>query len=170
MKSYTTAITLFLIILSAAILQMTVFSRLMLLHGAADIVLLTLISWSLQENGPNMWPWTILAGSIIAFASALPIYTPILGYLIVTGLAWLTQRRIWQTPLLAMLLVTLLGTIIYHLMSMAALFLNGSPIPFEIAWNQVTMPSLLLNLFLAIPVYAAMHSIKDQLYPLNTQA
>ncbi len=169
MKTYTTAISLFLIIITTAILQMTVFSRLMLLHGASDIVLLTLIAWSLQEQGPNMWPWTILAGVVIAFASALPLFTPILGYLIVTAMARLTQRRIWQTPLLAMLLVTLLGTIIFHLLSMASLFLSGSPISFEIAWNQITMPSLLLNLLLAIPVYATMHSIKDQLYPLNTQ-
>ncbi len=98
MKSYTTAITLFFIILSAAILQMTVFSRLMLLHGAADIVLLILIAWNLQENGPNMWPWTFLAGGIISFTSALPYFVPILGYLVVTGTARLTQRRIWQTP------------------------------------------------------------------------
>jgi rod shape-determining protein MreD len=170
MKSYSTAITLFLIILSAAILQMTVFSRLTLLHGAVDIVLLTLIAWSLQENGPNMWPWTILAGALITFASALPYFVPILGYLTVTGMARLTQRRIWQTPLLAMLLVTLLGTIIYHFLSMAALFLNGSIVSFGISWNQVTMPSLLLNLLLAIPVYATIHSIKDQLNPLSAQA
>ena len=170
MKPYTTAITLFVIIVTAAILQMTIFSRLMLLHGASDILLLTLISWNLQENGPNMWPWTLLAGVVIAFTSAMPFYVPIFGYLIATGLAKLTQRRIWQTPILAMLLVTLVGTIIYHLMSMAALFLTGSSISFEVAWTQVTIPSLLLNLLLAIPVYAAMHNIKDQLYPLSTQA
>jgi cell shape-determining protein MreD len=169
MKSSSKAFILFFTILSVAILQMTIFSRLTLLHGTADLVLLSLIAWSLQENGPNMWPWTILSGAVITFASALPFYMPLLGYLVVTGLARLTQRRIWQTPILAMLLVTLIGTIVFHLLSMAALFLNGSPLQFDVAWNQVTMPSLLLNLLLAIPVYAAIHNINDQMDPLNNQ-
>lgn len=151
-------------------LQMTVFSRFMLLHGTADIVLLTLVAWNLQENGPNMWPWTVLAGVVITYISALPFYTPVVGYLIVTALARLTQRRIWQTPLLAMLLVTLLGTLAFHLLSIAALFLNGSMIQFKTAWSDVTLPSLLLNLMLSIPVYAVIHSIKDQLNPSYTQA
>jgi cell shape-determining protein MreD len=169
MKSYSTSIILFIVIILVAILQMTVFSRLMLLHGAADIVLLTLIAWSLQENGPSMWPWTLLAGAIISFASALPFMVPLPGYLLATGVTRLTQRRIWQSPLLAMLLVTLVCTILFHLLSMAALFADGTSIHFQEAWTQVTMPSLLLNLLLAIPVYAAIHSIHEQMHPIYQQ-
>jgi cell shape-determining protein MreD len=167
MKSYTTIIVLIATIILVSMLQMTVFSRLMLLHGTADIVLLVLIAWNLQEGGPNMWPWTLLAGGIIAFASALPFFAPIPGYLIVTGIARLTQRRIWQSPILAMLLVTLIGTLIYHLLSLMFIFLEGGSLQFNTAWNQVTLPSMLLNLILAIPVYALIHSLSDQLRPLH---
>jgi len=117
-----------------------------------------------------MWPWTLLAGAVISFASALPFFIPIPGYLLVTGVTRLIQKRIWQSPLLAMLLVTMVGTLLYHLLSMSAMFLNGSPIQFGVAWSQVTLPSLLLNLMLAIPVYATVHSIRDGLSPIYQQS
>ena len=80
----------------------------------------------LQEDGPNMWPWTCWQVAIISFRFRTAIHGSLCpGYLLVTGIARLTQRRIWQSPLLAMLLVTLVGTLVYHLISMAALFLNG---------------------------------------------
>jgi hypothetical protein len=169
MKSYTIPIVIFITIILTVMLQMTVFSRLMLLGGAADIVLLVLVAWNLQEDGPNMWAWTLLAGGVITFASALPFFIPIPGYLLVSGIARLTQRRIWQSPLLAMLLVTLISTLVYHLLSMTALFLEGGSLEFNEAWTLVTLPSLLLNLILAIPVYAVIHSIHDQLSPLHQQ-
>jgi len=169
MKPYSTSIILFLSVLLAVMLQIAVFSRLMLLRGTADIVLLVLVAWNIQEDGPNMWPWTILAGSLTAFASALPFYAPLPGYLLVTGIARLTQRRIWQSPLLAMLLVTLVGTLVYHLLSISILFLQGGSMQFEQAWSIVTLPSLLLNLLLAIPVYAIVHNIQDQMRPIHQQ-
>ena len=170
MRSYSIPVALFISVILTAMLQMTVFSRLTLLHGAADIVLLTLVAWGLQEDNPNMWPWTLLAGAVISFASALPFFLPIPGYLLVTGVTRLIQKRIWQSPLLAMLLVTMVGTLLYHLLSMSAMFLNGSTIQFGVAWSQVTLPSLLLNLMLAIPVYATVHSIRDGLSPIYQQS
>jgi len=169
MKSYSTSITLFFFIILAVMLQIAVFSRLMLLRGSIDIVLLVLVAWNMQEDGPNMWPWTLLAGSLTAFASALPFFAPIPGYLLVTGFARLTQRRIWQSPLLVMLLVTLVGTLIYHLLSMGVLFMQTGSMQFEQAWNLVTLPSLLLNLLLAIPVYAIVHNVRDQINPIHQQ-
>lgn len=169
MKSYSTPIILFLSVILTVMLQIAVFSRLMLLRGSADIILLTLVAWNMQEDGPNMWPWTVLAGSLTAFASALPFLAPLPGYLLVSGFARLTQRRIWQSPMLVMLVVTLVGTLIYHLISMSALFLQGGSIQFGQAWSLVTLPSLLLNLLLAIPVYAIVHNIHDQMNPIHQQ-
>jgi cell shape-determining protein MreD len=169
MKSYSTPIILFLSVILAVMLQIAVFSRLMLLRGSVDIILLVLVAWNMQEDGPNMWPWTVLAGSLTAFASALPVFAPLPGYLLVTAFARLIQRRIWQSPLLVMLVVTLIGTLIYHVLSMGALFLGGGNLQFSQAWNLVTLPSLLLNLLLAIPVYAIVHSIRDQINPLQQQ-
>jgi cell shape-determining protein MreD len=163
------AIVLFFSVVLSIMLQMTVFSRISLLHGNLDLVMLSLIAWNLQERGPNMWPWTLLAGGIIAFASAVPFFVSIPAYLAITGLARLIQRRIWQSPLLAMLLVTLLGTLLMHFLTMAALFLNGTSFQFDSAWSQVTVPSLLLNLLMAVPVYAPIRSINDQINPLVVQ-
>jgi hypothetical protein len=169
MKTYSTPIVLFLSVVLTVMLQIAVFSRLILLRGSADIVMLTLIAWNMQEDSPNMWPWTLLAGSLTAFASALPFLAPLPGYLMVTGFARLTQRRIWQSPMLVMLVVTLVGTLVYHLVSISALFLQGGSIHFDQAWSLVTLPSLLLNLLLAIPVYAIVHSIHDQMNPIHQQ-
>ncbi len=67
-------------------LQLAVFSRLPLLHGTADLVLLVLVCWALQDRVKSHWFWTLLAGGMVTLASGLPFYTRFLG--IWQGLGW----------------------------------------------------------------------------------
>src|SRR5512146_766096 len=136
------------------ILQVGVASRLPLLHGTTDLVLVTLVAWAMQERVTTAWRWAIVGGFLVSFVSALPTLTPFLGFLVVTGLVRLVQRRIWQTPILVMFLMTFLGTLIFQGISLVALRINGTQLPFWQSLNIVVLPSALLNLILAIPIYA----------------
>lgn len=151
----------------AIMLQMAVISRITLLSGAADIVLLILIAWALQEQVEFAWHWAVLAGLLVAFASAVPIYVPIIGYLLAVALARFVIRQIWQTPILALLSVTFFGTLIYDLITYLALIVNGTRLPFDDTLALIVLPSVFLNLLLAIPIHALLRDLSLWVYPIE---
>ena len=93
------AIPLFIVL---GIFQSAVVSRLPLLHGTADLVLLVVIAWALQERVRSAWQWALIAGLVVGYLSALNLMIFLVGYLFVTGMALLLRQRIWQVPILAM--------------------------------------------------------------------
>ncbi len=149
------------------ILQTTIFSRLPLLYGTADLMLLTLTAWALQERVTSAWLWTIVGGLMVSFISAMPSFTPLVGYLMVTGLARLLQRRVWQTPILAMFVATFAGTLIMHAFSIGVLLAAGRSFDWRQGLNLITLPSVLLNMLLVLPVHAIMVDLAHWAYPVE---
>ncbi len=153
------------VLLALLILQMGLVSNMPLLHGSADLLLLALVAWALNKRVRTAWLWAVLAGLMVAFVSALPPGVALVGYLIAVGLALLIRQRIWQAPLLAMLATTFLATLFFHAISLAVLRVQGAALPLLEAFNQITLPSILLNLLLAIPIYALMGELAGWVYP-----
>jgi rod shape-determining protein MreD len=147
------------------ILQTTLVSRLPLLHGTADLLLLAVAAWSLHKRVETAWQWSIVAGLLFTVASALPMGAAIAGYLLVTALAMLLRQRIWQAPVLALFVTIFFGTWIIHAISIVSLRLTGNPLDVADALNLVILPSLLLNLLLAVPVYGLIGDLANWLYP-----
>lgn len=154
------------IIILAVILQSAVVSRVTLLSGAADLPLVLLAAWALQDGVETSWHWAVAAGLLVGFVSAIPFFVPIVGYLFVVLLARAFQMRVWQTPLLAMFLVCLIGTAFYQIVALGTLRLTGTPLTILDSLGLFTLPSILLNLLLAIPVFAMMRDLARWVYPL----
>jgi rod shape-determining protein MreD len=146
-------------------LQTIIISTLPLLSGYADLVLLVLVAWSLQERARSAWVWAIVAGGLVALVSAQPVWAPFAGYLIVTAIARLFRRRVWQTPIFSMFLVTFLGSLITQSLTMGVLIFQGTPLPIIDSLNLVILPGTLLNLLLALPVYAVITDLAQSVYP-----
>jgi len=145
--------------------QVAIVSRLPLLNGTADLMLLVLVSWALQERVRTAWAWSLIGGLAVTLVSGLPFYLPVFGYLVATGLARFMRRQVWQTPLLAMFVTIFVTTLLYHGMSLAALQVAGRGLPISDSLTLVTLPSALLNLMLALPVYTLMTDLANWLYP-----
>jgi hypothetical protein len=111
--------------------------------------------------------WAFLASVMVSFASHLPWFIYLLGYVGVVLLALLLQRRVWQAPLLAMFSVTFLGTLIMHLISYSYLRLAGDPLSFGDAVGLVTLPSVLLNMLVAIPLFGVMRDLAGWVFPVS---
>ncbi len=157
------------VLLFVMMLQSVIISRLPLLSGTADLVLLVIVAWSLQERVKNAWFWGLVGGVMVSFISAMPYFMPLFGYLFVVAFARLLRSRIWQIPILAMFTVTVVGTFLMHLLEIVGLFVNGQAVPFSESLNFVTMPSVLLNLILALPVYALMADLAKMVYPAEVE-
>jgi hypothetical protein len=149
----------------AVILQSAIVSRITLLAGYADLVLILLAAWALQERVLSAWHWAFLASILVGFVTRMPWAIVVVGYFIVVYISQLLHRRVWQAPLLAMFSMTLLGTILIHLLSFAFLSLTGTPLRLGDVLGLITLPSLLLNMLFAIPVYMFMRDLARWVYP-----
>jgi rod shape-determining protein MreD len=147
------------------ILQTTIVSRIPLLQGTADLVLLAIIAWALQKKVRTAWEWSIIGGLMINIVSAIPLGIPLVAYCLATGMAIFLRRRVWQVPILAMLVVTFFGTLITQSVTLIALRVAGSPISLGEALTLITLPSLVLNLIFAVPAYTLLSELAHWMYP-----
>jgi rod shape-determining protein MreD len=147
------------------ILQSAVFSRITLLHGTTDLVLLAIVAWSLQKRVQTAWQWGIIGGLLVSVVSALPLGVPVLCYLLAVVLALMLRQRVWQVPILAMFVTIFFSTFIVHIVTFVALRVIGTPLPVLESVNLITLPSVLLNMLLAIPFYALLGDLAHWIYP-----
>ena len=147
------------------IVQSAVFSQVQLLYGTTDLVLLIVVAWAVQDRVTTAWHWGIIAGVLASLATAVPAIAIIPTYVVIAGVAIYMRRIFWQRPLLAMITATVIATLISQMITVAVLVLNGTPIPLIEAFYLITIPSVLLNLLLAIPIYALIGDLANWLYP-----
>jgi cell shape-determining protein MreD len=152
------------VLILTVIFQTSIASRVMLLSGNADLVLLVVVAWGLQERARGAWIWGILAGLLVGIISGVPWYIYLVGYLSMVGLARLLVHRIWQAPLLVMFSVTLIGTLELLMLMFFYRILFEVPLAFGEVFFQIFLPTVLLNLLLAIPVHALMRDLVNRLY------
>ncbi len=151
-------------------IQLSIVSRMVLLSGNADLILLVLAAWALQERARGAWIWGATASVLAGLMSGIPWYIYLVGYLSVVGVARLLIHRIWQAPLLAMFTVTLIGTLELLMITFIRQTLFESSLPFSEVFLQIVLPSVLLNLLLAIPVHALVKDLANRLYPAEVVA
>ena len=149
----------------AVILQSSIVSQVKLLSGYADLPLIILAAWALQERVKSAWHWAVLGCVMLGFVSKMPWPVFVIGYLAVVFTAQTLQRRVWQAPLLAMFSVTLVGTLFMHILSFTVLRILGTPFSFGDVMGSITLPSLLLNMFFSIPIYTFMRDLARWVYP-----
>jgi hypothetical protein len=154
----------------AIVLQTAVVSQITLLHGPADLILLVLLGWILHTRVEGKWQWGLIAGFLVGIASALPLWLPIGAYLLVTGLAYLLQTRVWQVPIMSLYVTTIAGTFIVQGISFLYLVVTGTPLAFSESLNLIILPSVILNSLLALPVYAVIGEVANWVYPPEIEA
>jgi hypothetical protein len=147
------------------LLQSAVVSRLSLLQGTADLILLVVIAWAFQEPVRNAWQWSLLGGFMVGFVSVIPTILPVLTYLIITGVVLLVKRQVWETPILAMFALTLFGSFFNQVVTAVVLFIGGTPLPILDTLRLIILPSVILNLILAAPIYAVVKDLAEWVHP-----
>ncbi len=153
------------VILLAVMLQTVVISTLPLLHGTGNLVLLVVAAWSLQNRLQSDYSWAVIAGVVIGLVSRVPWFIPLIGFVSVTWIANFLRRQVWQTPVLAMMITVLSGSLLLYLLEWGALLVQGIPLPLEESVNLIILPATFLNLLFALPVYALVTELYQSVYP-----
>ena len=72
-------------------------------------------------------------------------------------------------PMILMLFMTIIGTILVSVGTLGLLFLQNASVVYMDAVSQILIPSLVLNLIFAVPIYAFLNDVINSIY-LNEAA
>jgi hypothetical protein len=159
-----------LLLFLSTMLQVTLAERVTLLSAPADLVLLALVAWNLQEEVTPAWYWGAAAGLMLSLSSVLPFWLVLIGYTAVAALTQFLRQRVWQVPLLTLFTSIIAGTLFIDGLSLAYLWLVAHPIDLLDAFNLVVLPSLVLNMILALPIYTLVGEVGKLLLPEEATA
>ncbi|HSN94744.1 MAG TPA: hypothetical protein VLR89_06745 [Anaerolineaceae bacterium] len=143
----------------ALMLQYGIVSQTPLLAGYADIILLVAASWGLHQRTRYFWVVILLMSAMIGAISAEPLLVPVAAYMAVYLAAVWISKRILQSPLLAMFFIVFMGTLFQHLLYMVSLFVSRTAFAWREAIFSILLPSLILNMLLAIPVHSLIQEL-----------
>jgi hypothetical protein len=65
------------------------------------------------------------------------------------------------------LLVVLVGTILSHGITYLTLLFQGASLPIEIVLQAVTLPSIILNFMLSLPIFILTKDVIEQFRPIE---
>ncbi len=155
------AIPILLILLS---IQITISSKFLLLDGFADFILVWLTAWVIQSRVKKSWIWFVLAIIMTAFISAVPWYAILIGYSVIFLFGYFMKKRLWQSPLLSFFVVLILGSASNYLIHFAALKIIGINTSWVDAVQRIIIPSTILNLVIAFPIYLIAKDLSSMVY------
>lgn len=151
-------------------LQYGIISRTPLLAGFGDILLLSIIAWGLHQQTKYFWIVVLVISALLAGISAEPFLLTLGIYMLIFLASTWVRKRIIQSPLLAMFFLTFIGTLMQHGMYIANLFVNRVSFSIQEALWLILLPSLVLNMFLAIPVHALVQELARSTQPRGLEA
>ena len=149
-------------------LQTAVFSRTPLMGGVVDVILLLLISWALQPHVKEweVWFWGVFGAVFVGFISVVPTIPYVVTYLAVVFVVRWLQKKIWKASVLVLFFSTALATLIQQSVLFGVLrFFNDVPLTVSDSLTYIILPSVVLNLLFAFPVYLLMKDLADWIYP-----
>lgn len=152
------------ILIILMILQTTVAREVTLFYGSVDLILVWLAAWGLTSRDNSGYLLALFSGVMVALVSALPWYVYMVAYFSVIILARYVFKRLWQSPLLSMFAITMVSSILLYTLSITGLRLDGIEYSVQETLNSVIIPSIFLNLFLSIPIYAIVKDLSRWIY------
>jgi rod shape-determining protein MreD len=149
----------------AAVLQATLLNQFRLFGGTVDLVLLLSLNWTIVGEWRGGTLWALMGGLFLDLLSGGPFGANALGLVLVSYGAGLSEGRFYSSHVLLPLASALLGTVLYHAVYLITLAASGHTVNWGLSLSQVTLPTVLLNTLLMLPVYQFVRWLHSVLYP-----
>ena len=148
-----------------AILQSVIFNDLTLLDGRPDLVLLTVVAWGINGRSREAMLWGLIGGLFLDLLSGIPLGTSSILLILIAYLVSFTEGRFWEANFLMPMGVTMLFSLLYHLLNLLVMWVLGKQFDFSFVFMRVILPSTFLNLILALPISQLIRSFSRSIYP-----
>jgi rod shape-determining protein MreD len=157
------------IIAFLVIVQTSIISRLNISFGQADLVMLFILAWCLQDkNRVGVW-WAVAGGIMMSFVSAVPWYAYLIGYVMISIISKILQKRLWNIPILTMVVLSFVGTMIVLVISFVFVSVTQIQLPIHDSLVKVILPSSALNMILSIPIFIIVRDLVNMVYPADVE-
>ncbi len=133
--------------------------------GAPDLVFMLVVSWALLSTMQEAMVWAVVGGVVKDTLSVAPLGTSALGMVIVVFIVDSLLGTVRRTNLVVPVPVIAVGTVIYHLAILAVLQIVGYGLPVGEGLLYVTLPTMVYNMILVLPVFRTMGSVQQWLAP-----
>lgn len=153
-----------------AILQTSLVSHLILLEGRPDLVLIAVIAWALTGKGNEAMILGFAGGLFLDAFSTVPLGVSSVALVIVAAIASYSEGQFWGINPIMQLAAVLVGSLVYYATIILALVAIGQPIDLQYALGQIVLPSLFMNLILALPAVQITESLHGVLHPARVTA
>jgi rod shape-determining protein MreD len=151
--------------ITLAIFQSTVLGTFQFLEGRPDLVLLAVIGWGLAGGSKEALVWGLVGGIALDMLSGMPLGTTSLILILIAALVAAYEGRIWETNFLMPIGIVLIGSLLFHFMSLGVILLMGREVDWAYSISRLILPSTFINLILALPAAQALKGIRNRLYP-----
>ena len=149
----------FLLLSLLALLQSTLLPQLQVFGVQPDLVLLTVVSWSLLRGAEEGMLWALIGGLALDALSSARLGVNTLPLLLISFLAGLWQRGLVRLDVLIPFLAIPIATLVYQGAMVALLKLLGWPATWRASLRYAILPTTLLNTLLMPIVYVGMRWI-----------
>lgn len=152
-----------LIVLSIVVLsQATLLPRVRLLGVTPNLLLTTVLCWSLVRGFEEGIVWGFAGGLGFDLIAGMPLGTTSLAVMSTCFLADLSKSTLFARSLILPMLVVAMATPIYGWIVLLIWQLRGLPVDWLGSTVRVILPEALLNSLLALPVYPALHWLAEK--------
>lgn len=158
------------IITLLAILQISLVSHLRLLEGRPDLVLLAVVAWALMGRGNEAMVLGFVGGLLLDAFSAVPLGVSSAALVAVAAIASYSEGQFWGINPIMQLAAVLVGSAVYYATIILTLVALGQPIDLQVALGRIVLPSLFVNLLLALPTVQLAEGLHGILHPPRVAA
>ncbi len=158
-------------LLIVAIFQATAAPRLAVGSARPDLMLLSVVSWSLlaafrareleySDETPSLMRgindgvvWAFVGGMFLDLLSTGPLGANAFALMITSLVVGMIGVRVSGARPILVVFMTAVGTLTYHLVYLAELALTGRPVFLDVYMNRFILPGMVLNVVLVPVVY-----------------
>ncbi len=148
-----------------AVLQSVVVNDLTLLDGRPDLILLAVVGWGISSKARDSMVWALIGGLSLDLLSNLPFGVTAINLILIAYLISFSEGRFWESHILMPMGVTLVASLLYHMLSLIIIWLLGKQVDLGMALFRIILPSTFLNILFALPVTQLAKSISQRIYP-----
>ena len=153
------------ILIIAAILQSTVIPEIRIGGGGPDLIFMLVVSWTLLAGIEEGTVWALIGGIVQDLLNGTPTGTSALGLVALVFVITLAIRPVSRKNLVVPPLVAAVGTAVYHLLLIVLLTVVGRPASISYTLPYVTLPTVLFNTVLMLPVFRVMGAVYESSRP-----
>lgn len=155
----------FLLVTSLVVLQSSVANYLVLFSGRPDLVLLAVVSWAVFGKPQEAMVWGFLGGLWLGLLSEVPLGAHSVVLVLIALLISQIEGRLWEANPIMQLGGVLIASLIFYSFGVITTLVMGRSIAWDITLTQVILPSVFLNLILAIPAAQLAEGLNEVLHP-----